>query len=33
VSWRAGTFSGVAMALNGIATAILLPLIWLLLSR
>ena len=28
----AGTFSGVAMALNGIATAILLPLIWLILS-
>ncbi len=28
VSWRAGTFSGVAMALNGIVTAIVLPLLW-----
>lgn len=28
VSWRAGTFSGVAMALNGIVTAIMLPLLW-----
>lgn len=33
VSWQAGTFSGVAMTLNGIATAILLPLLWILLSR
>lgn len=30
VSLQAGTFSGVAMALNGIATALLLPLLWLL---
>lgn len=28
VSWQAGTFSGVAMALNGIVTAIVLPLLW-----
>lgn len=32
VSWEAGTFSGVAMTLNGIITALLLPLIWLLFS-
>lgn len=31
--WQAGTFSGVAMTLNGIATAILLPLVWILLAR
>ncbi|MBI1261969.1 MAG: LrgB family protein [Rhizobiales bacterium] len=32
VSWEAGTFSGVAMTLNGIITALLLPVIWLLFS-
>lgn len=29
VSWQAGTFSGIAMTINGILTALLLPLIWL----
>lgn len=32
VSWQAGTFSGIAMTINGILTALFLPLIWLLLA-
>lgn len=32
VSWQAGTFSGIAMTINGILTALFLPLIWLLFS-
>ncbi|MEN6542477.1 LrgB family protein [Parvibaculum sp.] len=32
VSLKAGTFSGVAMAINGIVTALLLPMLWLLLA-
>lgn len=33
VSLRAGTFSGVAMAINGIVTALLLPTLWLLFAN
>ncbi|MGB5093844.1 MAG: LrgB family protein [Parvibaculum sp.] len=32
VNWQAGTFSGIAMTINGILTALFLPLIWLLLA-
>ncbi len=33
VSFTAGTFSGVAMTINGIVTALLLPMLWLLLAN
>jgi len=33
VSFKAGTFSGVAMTINGIVTALLLPMLWLLFAH
>ena len=33
VDWKSGTFSGIAMTLNGILTAILLPALWIMLAR